>query len=58
MGHPAVEVRSTRTGHRMQTRREGPPPKQTRDFPWWTLPVVAPLEIAARWRAKLEGRYG
>lgn len=50
------DVRDMRTGHRIEVGHEV---RQTRDFrPLWILPIIAPLEIAARWRARLENRYG
>jgi hypothetical protein len=48
-----LEIRSVVTGHRTASPRGGPP-KPTRKLPFW----VWPLEIAARWRARAEGRYG
>jgi hypothetical protein len=54
-----VAMRSTADGHRIRDARTGGAPVQTRDIrPRYLLIVIAPLEIAARWRARLEGRYG
>lgn len=55
-----IAVRSTETGHRLiDARTAGLPPGRTRDIrPLWALAIIAPLEIAARWRARLEGRFG
>lgn len=54
-----VAMRSTATGHRITDARTGGAPVQTRDIrPRYALILIAPLELAARWRARLEGRYG
>jgi len=51
---PRSSRRSVATGHRLWDVRTGGPPVPTRRMPPW----IWPLEIAARWRARLEGRYG
>ena len=54
-----VAIRSTKTGHRLIDARTQGVPVQTRDIrPVWALAIIVPLELAARWRARLEGRYG
>ena len=52
-------MRSTATGHRIWDARTGGAPTRTRDIrPRYALILIAPLELAARWRARLEGRWG
>jgi hypothetical protein len=49
-----IAIRDTATGHRIWDARTRRDPIQTRHLPIW----IWPLEIAARWRAKTEGRWG
>jgi hypothetical protein len=49
-----VAMRSTATGHRITDARTGGAPTPTRRLPVW----IWPLELAARWRARTEGRWG